>query len=188
MTDTLIREIINEIESEIAASLKGSPKESSEQCHRRALRDAIIIIRKHAAQAKPSEMLFDKTQAVKECEVQLELGADANEIVEALRPYMQRKPKRECSEIRLTQTEWADKILADFQTENNRTKADEWEAAYAMLFRQLNELAATKRESVNQRLLKYLETIAEEKDDHLRFDAQAYAQQALSEIEDGVGK
>lgn len=51
------------------------------------------------------------------------------------------------SEIRLTKAEWADAILAGFQNENNRTKVDEWEAAYAMLFKQLNEATSQKRES-----------------------------------------
>jgi hypothetical protein len=54
------------------------------------------------------------------------------------------------SEIRLTQEEWADKILADFQTENNRTKTDEWEACYAHLFKQLNEVCGQKREIGNR--------------------------------------
>lgn len=55
--------------------------------------------------------------------------------------------KREAQgDLRLTKEQWADAILADFQTENNRTKADEWEAAYAVLFKQLQEVCRQKRE------------------------------------------
>lgn len=50
-------------------------------------------------------------------------------------------------EIRLTKEQWANVILADFQTENNRTKADEWAAAFAHLFKQLQIACASKREA-----------------------------------------
>ncbi len=66
---------------------------------------------------------------------------DANSLVACLRPYL-RAPERG---NRLTKEQWADVILKDFQTENNRTKVDEWEAAYAHLFKQLNEVCGPKR-------------------------------------------
>lgn len=46
----------------------------------------------------------------------------------------------------LTKEQWADKILADFKNEGNRTKLEEWEACYAHLFKQLSAITATKRE------------------------------------------
>jgi hypothetical protein len=50
-------------------------------------------------------------------------------------------------EIRFTKEEWADHILANFKTEDNRTKAEEWEASYAMLFKQFTDVCGQKRES-----------------------------------------
>ena len=74
---------------------------------------------------------------------------DLSAVSEALRIVRQHQAEQP-SKIRLTKAEWADAVLRDFKTEGNRTKAEEWEASYAMLFKQMIELTATKRESGGQ--------------------------------------
>ena len=71
------------------------------------------------------------TQTPEECEDTLAAIADLVE--SALHSHRKNPP-------RLTKEEWANTILAEFKTEGNRTKEDEWEAAYAMLFKQLNQM------------------------------------------------
>lgn len=57
-----------------------------------------------------------------------------------IRLFLHRKPKQECvhSLIEMALQKGA-KILADFKPEGERNKVEEWEACYAMLFKQLND-------------------------------------------------
>ena len=70
-------------------------------------------------------------------------------------------------------------IRLDWQTDAQQDKV------YAMDYIIPIVASHLERESGYRRLKSYLEVIASEKDDHLNFDAQAYAQQALSDIEGG---
>lgn len=58
----------------------------------------------------------------------------------AARQQSAAKADNQQGDERLTKEQWADAILAEFKTEGNRTKIDEWAAAYAMLFKQLSDL------------------------------------------------
>lgn len=95
----------------------------------------------------------------------------------------------------------ASKILANFQGEGLRTKQEEWEACYAMLFKQMNDLviSSVRKVTVLTDALKYMVDAfcgvpqmasmgfdsppeAATQTDHEQFMALHAAAQALSEV------
>jgi hypothetical protein len=55
--ETLIQRIIGRIENQISESIKDYPNEYSEQCHRRALREALTIIQHETIKMVPPKEL-----------------------------------------------------------------------------------------------------------------------------------
>lgn len=102
------------------------------------INDCIAIVRQHQAETLQSEgqkFTINPTTATQ------------NPIENDIKPVIEVKEIPGVSlvgfpsEMRMTKEEWADNILAEFKNEGNRTKVEEWAAAYAMLFKQLSTLS-----------------------------------------------